>query len=242
MPRQRLKQIQRSRQYERQDQPVRLGEPQRALGRLARRAVVIKLTVGEPGGRWASTTVSYPATGAVPSSTPFSAISAPAGSPSARHVTDSATAISPATARPSGSAASAARASLALPARACVASIQPVTWLASAGGAASRDRRLSAAMNSSSASWLQPRAARSIPVARCSSSLMPGPVSDRRARDARRSHVSPSLSSAIQISLSASVTSAGAAMGSTPQPCRSASAIASRQRRTAVANERPFEA
>ena len=39
----------RARHHERQDQPVRLGEGQRALGGLVRRALVTELTVGQPG-------------------------------------------------------------------------------------------------------------------------------------------------------------------------------------------------
>ena len=39
----------RARHRERQDQPVRLGEGERAFGGLVRRALVTELTVGEPG-------------------------------------------------------------------------------------------------------------------------------------------------------------------------------------------------
>jgi hypothetical protein len=55
-----------------------------------------------------------------------------------------------------------------------VASIQPVTWLALACAPSSCVCRDSAALNSSSASWLRPRAAISIPVVWCSSSLIAG--------------------------------------------------------------------
>ena len=57
------------------------------------------------------------------------------------------------------SAAIVARASPGIPRRAWVASIQPVTWLASACESASCDPRCSAALNSCSASWWRPRPA-----------------------------------------------------------------------------------
>src|SRR5207237_1817230 len=69
-----------------------------------------------------------------------------------RQITARALCISPELARSSASAAIAARASPGSPRRACVASIQPVTWLASACESASRDPRRSAALNSCSAS------------------------------------------------------------------------------------------
>ena len=47
--RQRLKQLSGTGHRERQDQPVRLGQGERALDRLACRALVPELTVGEPG-------------------------------------------------------------------------------------------------------------------------------------------------------------------------------------------------
>ena len=47
--RQRLQQLPGAGHRERQDQPVRLGEGQRAFGGLVRRALVAELTVGEPG-------------------------------------------------------------------------------------------------------------------------------------------------------------------------------------------------
>ena len=53
----------------------------------------------------------------------------------------------------------------------------------------------------------------------------------------RRNHRSPSSNSPVQTIVPASIISAGAITGSAPQPCRSASAIASRQRRWVVANE-----
>ena len=49
MPRQRLEQLGRAGHRERQDQPVGLGQGQRAFGRLVRRALVTELAVGEPG-------------------------------------------------------------------------------------------------------------------------------------------------------------------------------------------------
>ena len=195
-----------------------------------------------PASRSASTTVTYPTTGAVPSRTSASTPRAPAGSPSARQITARASRISPEPARSSSTAASTARASPGLPRRAWVASSQPVTWLASACDPSSCDPRRSAALNSSSASWWRPRPACSIPVVWCSSSLMSGPVSVCRARAARRSHRSPSSNSPVHTIVPASVTSAGAITGSVAQPYRSASAIASRQRRWVVANGWIFDA
>jgi hypothetical protein len=49
MPRQRLQQLPGARHRERQDQPVRLSQGQRAFRSLVRRALVTELTVGEPG-------------------------------------------------------------------------------------------------------------------------------------------------------------------------------------------------
>jgi glyoxylase-like metal-dependent hydrolase (beta-lactamase superfamily II) len=49
MPRQRLEQLAGARHRERQDQPVRLRQGQRPLGRLVRRTQVTELTMGEPG-------------------------------------------------------------------------------------------------------------------------------------------------------------------------------------------------
>jgi hypothetical protein len=46
--RQRLQQLPRARHHERQDQPVRLGEAERAFGCLVRRALVTEFAVGEP--------------------------------------------------------------------------------------------------------------------------------------------------------------------------------------------------
>jgi hypothetical protein len=62
---------------------------------------------------------------------------------------------------------------------------------------------------------------------------MSGPVSVCRACLVRCSHRSPSSNSPVQIIVAVSITSAGAITGSAPQPCRSARAIASRQRRWA---------
>ena len=176
----------------------------------------------------------------MPSRTSCTAPRAPAGSPSARQITARALRISPELARSSSSAASTARASPGSPRRACVASSQPVIWLASACDPSSCDARSSAAPNSSSASWRRPRPACSIPAVWCSSSLMSGPVSVCRARSVRRNHRSPSSNSPSHTIVPASVISAGAITGSVPQPYRSASAIASRQRRWVVANESIF--
>ena len=49
MRRQRLEELARTGHRERQDQPVRLGQGQRPVGRLAGRALVAERTVGEPG-------------------------------------------------------------------------------------------------------------------------------------------------------------------------------------------------
>ena len=84
--------------------------------------------------------------------------------------------------------------------------------------------------------------ARSIPVVMCSSSLMSGPVSACTACTVRCSHRPASANSPVHTNVLVSVTSAGAITGSVPQPCRSASAIASRQRRWVVANEWTFDA
>ncbi len=71
---------------------------------------------------------------------------------------------------------------------------------------------------------------------------MSGPVSACRARTVRRSHRSPSSNSPSHTIVLASVISAGAITGSAPQPYRSASAIASRQRRWVMANGWIFDA
>ena len=182
-------------------------------------------------------TVMYPRTGAVPSRTSATAARAAAGSPSARQITARALRISPELASSSSSAATKARASPVIPSRAWVAISQRVTRLASACDPCSCDPRYSAAPNSSSASWWRPRPACSIPAVWCSRSVMSGPVSVCRACLVRCSHRSPSSNSPVQTSVPASIISAGAIAGSAPQPCRSARAIASRQRRWVVANE-----
>ena len=71
---------------------------------------------------------------------------------------------------------------------------------------------------------------------------MSGPVSVCRACAVRCSHRSASSNSPIHTIVPASVISAGAITGSAPQPYRSASAIASRQRRWVVANGSIFDA
>src|SRR6266540_6408748 len=106
-------------------------------------------------------------TGDVPSRTSCTAARAAAGLPSARQITARALPISPKLARSSSSAASRARASPGIPARAWVASIQPVTWPASACDSSSCDPRRSAALNSSNASWWRPRPAYSVPLTMC---------------------------------------------------------------------------
>ena len=195
-----------------------------------------------PASRCASTTVTCPMTGAVPSRTSCTAARAEAGSPSARQITASTLRISPEPARSSSSAASTTRASPVIRRRARVASIQPVTWLASACEPSSWDPRCSAALNSSSASWWRPRPACSMPLTTCTSSLMSGPVSACRARMVRGSHRSASSNSPVHAIAPARVTSAGAMNHSVPQPCRSASAIASWQRLRVAVNGRVFGA
>src|SRR5260221_10267725 len=86
-------------------------------------------------------------TGAVPSSTSWTAASAAAGSPPARQIIARALPISADLARSSSSAASAARALPVIPRQAWVASSQPVTRLARARELTSCDPKRSAALN-----------------------------------------------------------------------------------------------
>ena len=184
---------------ERQDQPVGLGQGERAFGGLVRRALVTERTVGERGQQVGLDDRDVPDDRCraienigqrVESSRPdrLRRGRSPRGHCGSR----------PSWPARRSSAARAARASPGIPRRAWVASIQPVTWLASACESASCDCRCSAALNSSSASWWRPRPAWSIPVARCSSSLMSGPVSVCRACSVRCSHRSPSSNSPVQ--------------------------------------------
>jgi len=110
-------------------------------------------------------------------------------------ITASALCTSPDLASCSLSAARLARAWPDIRRRPWVASIQPVTWLASACDPSICDRRRSAALTLMvvAAAGIEP------PVARCSSCLMSGPVSVCRAYLVRCSHRSPSSNSPVQI-------------------------------------------
>ena len=171
-----------ARHRERQDQPVRLRQGQRAFGRLVRRALVTELAMGEPGqqvrlhdrdvsedrGR-AIQNIGAPRRGLRPDRLPRGR--SPRGhcgsrrSWPARHRAPRA-GRGPRRSSRGGPGWPAASGSSGSPAPAI-----PLAAIA----------RCSAAPNSSSASWWRPRPACSMPAVWCSSSLMSGPVSVCRA-------------------------------------------------------------
>ena len=178
-------------------------------------------------------TVMYPRTGAVPSRTSATAGRLDAFRGDHRAGVPDLTEL----ARSSSSAASKARASPVIPRRAWVAAgregspVLPAPAIPAVAIPGTRPRRTPRALHGGG------RDRRAHPAVWCSRSVMSGPVSVCRACLACCSHRSPSVSSPVQISVPASIISAGAITGSPPQPCRSARAIASRQRIWVVANE-----
>ena len=175
------------------------------------------------------------------SSTSRSASNAAAGSPSAMQITARALSTEPIRSGSAENPESVARASSGMPRRACVAASHPVIRGARACTPVRSDCACAEAANASSADRCSRRPACNIPVVACRSTAAAGSTCGSATSHARRSQRSASSNSPIQIAMPPTAPSAGARIGRSSKPWRSARATARRPRSRAVATETSFD-